>query len=397
MARSLLSSAAALATCAVVFCAGSSSALPGPKPPSPFPRPQAISSVTVFDPPADYRDPQVLYARTAQLPNNDLLLTWENYSPEPPPVYFPIYRSKDAGKTWAELSRVQDKGGRGFGLRYQPELYVLPERIGAFPKGTLLLAGSSIPSDLSSTHLELYASRDDGKTWEFVSHVASGGEAVPNNGLTPVWEPFLMAHQGKLIYYYSDQRDNATYGQKLVHQTSADLRSWGPIVDDVTYPTYTDRPGMPTVARLPDGNYIYAYEYGGGPNPAKTDGYSFPVYYRLSRDPEAFDSAPHHPIRIPQQGGVPFVPDGSPFVVWTPAGGPLGTIVVSSGCCSQVFINKKLGAEDAWEIMDTPAGASYTRSLRVMQQDPSYVMISGGGKLPPAGGTNVVGVSVIKI
>ncbi|KAH7040197.1 exo-1,5-alpha-L-arabinofuranobiosidase [Microdochium trichocladiopsis] len=395
MVRSVLSRATALATAALL--AGCSTAFPGPKPPSALPRPQTLSSVQVFDPPADYRDPQVLYARTAQLPNNDLLLTWENYSPEPPPVYFPVYRSADAGKTWAELSRVTDQG-LGYGLRYQPALYVLPERIGAFPKGTLLLAGSSIPSDLSSTHLDLYASADSGKTWQFVSHVAAGGEAIPNNGLTPVWEPFLLAHKGKLIYYYSDQRDNATHGQKLVHQTSADLETWGPVVDDVAYPTYTDRPGMPTVARLPDGNYIYVYEYGGGPNPAKTDGYSFPVFYRLSRDPEAFASAPHHPIRIPSKaaGGVPFVPDGSPYVVWTPAGGPFGTIVVSSGCCSQVFVNKKLGAEDAWEIVETPEAASYTRSLLVMQQDPRYVLISGGGKLPPSS-TNVVSVSVIKI
>jgi hypothetical protein len=55
------------------------------------------------------------------------------------------------------------------------------------------MAGSAIPTDLSSTHIELYASRDSGVTWKFVSHIAAGGRAVPDNGLTPVWEPFLMA------------------------------------------------------------------------------------------------------------------------------------------------------------------------------------------------------------
>ncbi|KXJ96653.1 hypothetical protein Micbo1qcDRAFT_210893 [Microdochium bolleyi] len=384
MVSSFFSRATALATAAALLAGSSASTL---------------DSLTVFTPPDNYTDPRVLYARAAQLPNNDLLLTWENYSPEPPPVYFPVYRSQDAGRTWRELSRVQDKGF-GFGLRYQPSMYVLPERIGKFPKGTLLLAGSSIPTDLSSTQLDLYASADSGATWEFVSHVAAGGRAVPNNGLTPVWEPFMLAHKGKLIYYYSDQRDNATYGQKLVHQTSADLRTWGPVKDDVTYPTYTDRPGMPTVARLPNGEFIYVYEYGGGPNPAKTDGYSFPVFYRMSKDPENFIAAPHHPIRIANKdnngSGTPFVPDGSPYVVWTPAGGPHGTIVVSSGCCSEVFVNKKLGAEDAWEKVSTPEAASYTRSLLVMQQDPRYVMISGGGRLPPST-TNVVSVSVIKV
>ncbi|KAK6864833.1 hypothetical protein PG990_005728 [Apiospora arundinis] len=354
--------------------------------------PTELTNVTLFTPPSDYTDPRVLYARAVQLPNNDLLATWENYSPEPPPVYFPIYRSTDSGATWAEIARVQD-AALGVGLRYQPQLYVLPEAVGDFAAGTLLLAGSAIPTDLSTTMLELYASTDSGLTWEFVSHVAGGGRAVPDNGLTPVWEPFLLAREGRLIYYYSDQRDNATYGQKLVHQTSSDLRVWDTLVDDVAYPTYTDRPGMPTVALLPNGQYIYVYEYGGGPNPTRTDGsYSFPVFYRMSADPEAFMQAEHHPLVT--TGGD--VPTGSPYVVWTPAGGEDGTIIVSSGCCSEVYMNRALGAEDAWEKVATPAGSSYTRSLMVFQEDPSFVLIAGGGKLPPST-TNSVQISVIQV
>jgi hypothetical protein len=53
-----------------------------------------------------------------------------------------------------------------------------------------------------------------------------------------------------LICYYSDQRDNATYGQTMVHQVTNDLKNWGPVVEDVTYPTYTDRPGMPVVTKV---------------------------------------------------------------------------------------------------------------------------------------------------
>lgn len=52
-------------------------------------------------------------------------------------------------------------------------------------------------------------------TWTFVSHVAHGGEALPDNGLTPVWEPFLMLYKGQIVCYYSDQRDSL-HGQKLV-------------------------------------------------------------------------------------------------------------------------------------------------------------------------------------
>lgn len=59
-----------------------------------------------------------------------------------------------------------------------------------------------------------------------------------------------LCSEGKLICYYSDQRDNATYGQTMVHQVTNDLKNWGPVVEDVTYPTYTDRPGMPVVAKV---------------------------------------------------------------------------------------------------------------------------------------------------
>lgn len=154
--------------------------------------PTPLTDSTIFSPPSDYNIPRTLYARNEQLPNGDLLATWENYSPEPPLVYFPIYRSKDFGKTWSEISQVHDTVN-GYGLRYQPFIYYLPETIGSFTAGTLLLAGNSIPTDLSSTHLDLYASHDDGLTWEFVSHIAAGGAALPDNGLTPVWESFLLA------------------------------------------------------------------------------------------------------------------------------------------------------------------------------------------------------------
>ncbi|KAI1381299.1 glycoside hydrolase family 93 protein [Hypoxylon crocopeplum] len=347
-----------------------------------------LSRVVIYTPPSTYTDPRVLYARTAQLPNDEILATWENYSPEPPPVYFPIYKSSDKGSTWTKIAQVEDQG-YGYGLRYQPFLYVLPEDFAGYKKGDVLLAGSSIPTNLSSTQLDIYVSTDSGKTWKFLSHVAAGGEARPNNGLTPVWEPFLMLYEGKLLYYYSDQRD-PKHGQKLVHQTTTDLLTWGPVVDDVAYSTYSQRPGMPTVALLPNGQYIYTYEYGGGPNPANSG--TFPVYYRLSADPEKFGSATHRVLRATDGS----VPTGSPYVVWSSAGGVNGTIVVSSGCCSEIWINKALGADNAWKKVTTPEGTSYTRSLHVFQEDPNSLLIAGGGRLPPST-TNKVTISVMNV
>lgn len=118
------------------------------------------------------------------------------------------------------------------------------------------------------------------KTWKFVSHIASGGKAIPNNGVsrhypfdwqtdrlqeTPVWEPFLMVYNNQLVVYYSDQRD-PNYGQKLVHQVSSDGgKTWGPVVNDVAVSPYSARPGMPIVSKLPNGKYFLTYEYGGAP------------------------------------------------------------------------------------------------------------------------------------
>lgn len=71
-----------------------------------------------------------------------------------------------------------------------------------------------------------------------------------------------MYHNNQLVCYYSDQRD-PSYGQKMSHQVTSDLATWGPIVTDVAYPTYDFRPGMPTVSELPDGTYIMTYEFYG--------------------------------------------------------------------------------------------------------------------------------------
>jgi hypothetical protein len=183
-------------------------AAPASKGLTPF---STFSNVTVFTPPSNYTDPQVLYARTVELENGVLLATWENYSPEPPLVYFPIFESCDGGETWKEISRIHDQVN-GWGLRYQPFLYELPARVGKFPKGTILASGNSIPTDLSLTRIDVYASRDKGYTWEFVSNVAAGGAAIPNNGVPAIWEPFLMYYKGQIINYFSDQRD-PLYGQ----------------------------------------------------------------------------------------------------------------------------------------------------------------------------------------
>ncbi|ELR03391.1 hypothetical protein VC83_01704 [Pseudogymnoascus destructans] len=177
------------------------------------------------------------------------------------------------GETWAPFSTVTDLVN-GWGLRYQPDLYLLPQAIG---KGTVICSAYSIPTDLSQTKIDVYPSVNGGKTWSFLSTVASGGVALSNNGETPIWEPFMMVYDNQLVMYYSDQRDPA-YGQKIVHEVSADGVTWGPVVNDIAYSTYEHRPRMPTVAALPNGQYIITYEYGLGPNPTGSGAFILTYY-----------------------------------------------------------------------------------------------------------------------
>ena len=192
-----------------------------------------------------------------------------------------------------------------------------------------------------------------------------------------------MELNNQLVVYYSDQRDPA-HGQKIVHQVSSDLFTWGDVVQDTADPTYANRPGMPVVAALPNGQYLMTYEYGGTP-------FGFAAYYRLSADPLAFDAAPGY--RIVATDGT--APSSGPYVVWTPAGGENGTIVAIASSHAAVFLNTALAAPgSAWRKVATPQTRSYTQSLRVLP-DPNLILLIGGGSL--GGSANKVTVSVMNI
>ncbi|GAC98485.1 glycoside hydrolase [Pseudozyma hubeiensis SY62] len=340
--------------------------------------------VTIYTPPSNYTSDRSLYARTLMLTVNDnsgtLLTTWENYSGGK--TWFPIYRSTDHGYTWSPYSTVTDQVN-GWGLRYQPFLYELKQSFAGYPAGSILLAGNSIPEDLSKTQLDLYISTDKGKTWKFLSHITAGGKAVPNNGETPVWEPFLLVNNGQLICYYSDQRD-PSYGQKLVHQTTTDLKNWGSVVNDVTESAYSARPGMPVVAQMGNGNYIMTFEYGGAPEG------DFSVYYKVSNDPFSWADKPQQVLKA--SDGT--IPRSSPYVMWTQIGSSSGatangTVVVSAYSDTGLYLNRANGAANAWTRLSVPnAPAAYSRQV-TKGFNPKDIVIAGGGSLGQ-GSTNHV-------
>lgn len=329
----------------------------------------ARPSRTMYTPPSGTPAPGSLYPRAIRLEhsgssNGTLLATFEQYTSGTP--VFPIYRSTDDGNSWSKLSDVADTQN-GWGLRWEPQLFELPRAMGNFPAGTLLIAGDSVPSNRSATKIDMYASTDHGLTWTFVSNIATGGQATASNGFTPVWEPFFLMNGGRLVVYYSDQRDPA-HGQKLVHQVSTDGVNWGPVVDDVAVSAYSARPGMATVAQLPNGSYVMTYEYGGAPEG------NFAVYYKISADPEAFGSVTGIPLRT-TDGTVPCC---NPVVTWLPTGGADGTLAVSAQSSTDLFLNTQNGAANAWTRIQSTVAGGYSRGLLPLPDGHSLLVLSGG-------------------
>jgi hypothetical protein len=323
----------------------------------------------MYTPPSNAPAPGSLYPRAIRLQhsgasNGTMLASFEQYTSGTP--VFPIYRSTDNGNTWTQISSVSDTQN-GWGMRWEPQLFELPTAIGNFPAGTILMAGDSVPADRSATKIDMYASTDHGLTWTFVSNIATGGQAYSTNGYTPVWEPFFLVSGSKLIVYYSDQRD-PNYGQKLVHQVSTDGVNWGPVVNDVTYPTYSLRPGMATVAELPNGNYVMTYEFCGAPEGGCS------VYYKISSNPETFGSATGQVLKATD--GT--IPSGSPFVTWLPTGGAEGTLVVSSDSDNDLYLNTQGGASTAWTRIASNVAGGYSRGMLPLADGHSLEVFSGG-------------------
>ncbi|WP_086787059.1 RICIN domain-containing protein, partial [Streptomyces caniscabiei] len=324
---------------------------------------------TLYTPPPDAPAPGSLYPRALRLQHNGsangtILATFEQWTNGTP--VFPIYRSTDNGNSWTKISEVADTQN-GWGMRWEPELFELPRAMGGFPAGTILAAGDSVPSDRAGTKIDLYASTDRGQSWSFVTNIATGGRAISSNGNTPVWEPYFLINGDKLIVYYSDQRDTA-HGQEIVHQVSTDLRNWGPIVDDVSMPNYADRPGMPVVTRLPNGNYVMVHEYCGAPEGRCS------VYYRISSDPEAFGQVTGRVLR--STDGT--IPSGAPFVTWLPTGGPNGTLAVSGDTEDDLFLNTQNGDPSAWTRIRANVPRGYSRGLLPLSDGHSLMVFTGG-------------------
>ncbi|MCO6008072.1 RICIN domain-containing protein [Actinoallomurus purpureus] len=319
------------------------------------PQAYAYGPSVLYQPPPGAQEYGALYPKTAQLHHNGakngaLLTTFEQ--PATTPV-FPIYRSTDNGATWGQISSIADTVN-GWGNRNGAFLYELPQQIGNLPAGTILCVGLSAPPDKSAERMEVYKSNDAGQTWSWVSEIAQAGGYTT----TPIWEPFVMVENNKLIVYYSDERDKAHNNQKIVHQTSADGVHWGPVVNDVAPTDSNLRPGMPVVSKLADGKYFMSYEVvnlGSGP----------PNNFKISNDPESWNAT---------DLGTQLDTGGSPYNIVLPD----GKLVYDSYGSSDVLINTNNGV-GSWTHVKVPIEAGYSRTLQYVSGTGRVLIMSCGG------------------
>ena len=335
-------------------------------PPTPPPVPQfGIPTPTVFTSKIGFftreQSPGASYPRVIQLKvgpqKGTLLATYARRGD------LAVFRSTDNGETWQPFSEIPQ-------LRGQPCLYELPVRMGEFPAGTIMACGGEASQDPGKRALGVAVSRDDGKSWTYLSTIAIGGigryDPMDRAGLsrdqTPVFEPYLFADpQNRLVAYFSDERDKKNgYSQLLDHVVSTDGgKSWGPIVYDVAIPDGLSRPGMPVVARDGKGKYYMSYELVSAPGHA-LEPRTNAVHFRTSADGLNWGD-PKQPGTLVQDRWRQF-PNGTPYIVWSPWGGPDGTLIVSSrsvvrdeiGRVGQgMFINQR-GGEGLWSLIETP-------------------------------------------
>lgn len=282
---------------------------------------------------------------------------------------YPIYRSTDDGATWSHLTDVVPNNDFPTLARTaQPFLYELPQQVGSLPAGTILLSGMIMPTDRSSSRLVVYKSTDHGASWSYLSTIDTGGPATydptPTSTTTTVWEPSLIVDgNGKLAAYFSDERQKANgVLQAVSYRESSDGGlTWG-AEGNVAAPTNSsDRPGMITVTKLPDGRYLATFEVVNRPSQSNN---TAPVYFKLSPDGVTWSPTTSIGTQITLANGRGI--GSSPYVKWVPTGGPKGMVVVASkwgldasGNISggeDFYVNYNLGA-GPWERL--PMAVTY--------------------------------------
>ena len=363
----------------------------------------------------------IVYPKSAQLGNGRIIVTFERSIGDPGGQTQWVFGSDDLGKTWSKIAEIQPPSiaAQGTPLEVEcskyvsnwtdPYLYVLPETIGSLKAGTVLLATvvsgddeyyrekktaegdawfNPVDGDRRNIAIALYKGSADGTDWSLISIIDAGGwqggsarsrpgqvcsqANLDENGYAqadPIWEPYLIAIDGKLVCYYSDERDTAeneaqheeTGGQILVHRVSGDGVHWGKVVPDVGYAFENWRPGMMNVVPTTDGKWLCTYEWIIGPVPPE-------VHYKVSDTP--FDLREDDAGNSIKELGD-LAEGGSPVLLRRSD----GSIVYNACGSGAIWINHSGRSDGSWEKYDTPMKGGFSRNLMEIQGNGNLLLL----------------------
>ena len=232
-------------------------------------------------------------------------------------------------------------------------MYVFPQAVGEYPKGTVLFATSDWDQN-SEFCIHVWRSTDNGMTWSLHSNLAPRRDS----GMS-VWEPeFEVSSDGRLVCYYSDERQKG-YDQCLAMEISSDGgKTWTDysIIAGVCDPNWVRgedeslwRPGMPRVVKLNNGFYFMAYE-----NIAA--GYGGKITCRTSADGIHWGDPLAVGTTVTAEGTTAYQ---CPAVVCIDDGSEFGRLILRgmNDTCSPSECFTSVDAGKTWALIDAPLTA----------------------------------------
>lgn len=266
------------------------------------------------------------------------------------PTSLPIFRSGDQGKTWSLISSIRSHTD-GWDIE-APTLFEVPFTRNGLKAGDILAAGTAWKrKNYTAQKIEVFLSRDQGKSWEYLSNCTET-KNLPNTWGHGIWEPaFLMTSDGRVGCYISDERpaNSRTNNQVIGHYLSRDgARTWEPnFTQDVAFPADNlQRPGMQTFAKLPDGRTVMSYELC---RDATDPDHACEVFIKFSED--GFHWGP-----LDDPGILVSTADHrhllhTPLISWMKGGGPHGTLVLTGQRVTAGHVGDERVLEESGSVM----------------------------------------------
>ena len=273
-----------------------------------------------------------------------------------------VLESTDGGRNWKVIFQPVETLKPWYWAGQMAHIYELPEKVGNMPAGTLIYSVNTVNygnidqggTSKGYSHISMFISYDAGKTWSQSPNIIAEGGGLRLG----VWEPVMFYDNGYLYCFYSDDRygpDSYTglnYGvdQKLVYQRSKDGVTWETPVNVYSPKNLADRPGMPVITKMGNGEYFLIYEN-------CMDNSDVFVYYKTTKDITKWNPSDPGKLLTAKYKGKDYWMASSPCCVWTPAGGENGTLFAMGrrqfgDQAIRAFVSKDYGK--TWTTIEPP-------------------------------------------